>query len=350
MRQALPITTAALLALASGPASAELRDVVARAEGGTGRIWLAFDEQPVSAQASLTASGVTLSVEGVSVAARTVSPYDTRLVRRVDIAPSGTGARIALTRAAAWDGARAEIRQGGVLVTLDLSEDLQLAANAPSVSGGTTPAPAHAAFSAASGTSDHAGAGNASAQSSGHNGAASGTDAHGADDGSGPEPAAGGGGSQDGPLVPSDALPQPADQANEAHAEADHGGDDDAAAAPAHADTQTAVTPAGGATADGACAEEAAAVAENPWDDDSLHRQAACLSNHGELGAAAIIYQQMLAFAPDDFRALIALAEVRAEQGETAAARELYAQAASYAISDAEAARARSRLRELQQR
>lgn len=349
MRRALPITTAALLALASGPASAELRDVVARAEGGTGRIWLAFDEQPVSAQASLTASGVTLSVEGVSVAARTVSPYDTRLVRRVDIAPSGTGARIALTRAAAWDGARAEIRQGGVLVTLDLSEDLQLAANAPSVSSGTTPAPAHAASSAASGASDHGGAGNASAQSSGHDGAASGADAHGADDGSGPEPAAGGGGSQDGPLVPSDALPQPAGQADETHAEADHGGDD-AAAAPAHADTQTAVTPAGGATADGACAEEAAAVAENPWDDDSLHRQAACLSNHGELGAAAIIYQQMLAFAPDDFRALIALAEVRAEQGETAAARELYAQAASYAISDAEAARARSRLRELQQR
>lgn len=99
----------------------------------------------------------------------------------------------------------------------------------------------------------------------------------------------------------------------------------------------------------GACSAEAAAVAEDPWDEDALHQHAACLTSHGELQPAAIIYEQMLAFAPDDFRALIALAEVRVRQGDTAAARQLYSQAASYAISDAEAARARARLRELQQ-
>ena len=57
----------------------------------------------------------------------------------------------------------------------------------------------------------------------------------------------------------------------------------------------------------------------------------------------------MLAFEPENFRATVALAEIRVGQGDSNAAAELYNQATAYAISDAEAARARARLRALRE-
>ena len=292
MHRALLISTLCT-GLVAGPASAELRDVLTRADGLNGQVWLAFDEQPRSAELSQTAGRVSLMIGGVAVRTREVSPYRADLVSRVSITPVADGALVELGQAAAWQDVRAELRQGGVLVSFSLDAPVA-AASRPSV-------PSHVPGAAAA--TAHAAADLAPADEAGHAPAAEQTSA------------------------PENHAPAPP-----------------ASAAPANP------VAAAASSATGECAETGAVVAENPWDDESLHRHAACLTRTGELQPAAIIYEQMLAFAPDDFRALIALAEVRAEQGETAEARELYSQAASYAISDAEAARARARLRELQQR
>ncbi|MBO6764084.1 hypothetical protein [Maricaulis sp.] len=314
--------------LIAGPASAELRDVLTRADGLNGQVWLAFDEQPRSAELSQTAGRVSLMIGGVDVRSREVSPYRADLVSRVSITPVADGALVELGQAAAWQDVRAELRQGGVLVSFSL--DAPIAAETRPASPSHAPATTTAAVSAA--PSDH---GTDAAAS--HGQPASGSDSHAASGG-----AAGAAGTVDDHAA--DAGDGHAPAADDTHAPASDTPAPSSSAAPANP------VAAAASNATGECAETGAAVAENPWDDESLHRHAACLTRTGELQPAAIIYEQMLAFAPDDFRALIALAEVRAEQGETAEARELYSQAASYAISDAEAARARARLRELQQR
>ncbi|MEP3072204.1 tetratricopeptide repeat protein [Maricaulis sp.] len=327
MHRALLISTLCT-GLVAGPASAELRDVLTRADGLNGQVWLAFDEQPRSAELSQTAGRVSLMIGGVAVRTREVSPYRADLVSRVSITPVADGALVELGQAAAWQNVRAELRQGGVLVSFSLDAPVAAASrpSAPSHAPATDPATASPApGDHGTGTAASHGQPAADAVSHAASGAGAATGHAPADpapaDEAGHEPAA-------------EQTPAP-----ESHAPASSG-----AAVPANP------VAAAASSATGECAETGAAVAENPWDDESLHRHAACLTRTGELQPAAIIYEQMLAFAPDDFRALIALAEVRAEQGDTAEARELYSQAASYAISDAEAARARARLRELQQR
>jgi len=335
MRHALLISTLAATMVCAGPAGAELRDIVAQADGETGRIWLAFDEQPSEVTLEASGAALNLRIGGVRSADRLVSPSDRSLVDAIRIGDAGDGAvTVRLQGHGGWQDARAELRRGGVLVTLDLAEAVHL-------SGPETPV--------------------RTPNMAGSSGAGGGT-------GAGSQPGAEAPASQSAPSssMPSSSTPpsstpapqgaagdtaaggEPSSQADTGSQEAQPsaaGAQPDAPAVEAGAGAAPAAADAGGD-----CADEAAAVAENPWDDDSLHRHAACLTNAGELDAAAIIYEQMLAFAPDDFRALIALAEVRAEQGENAAAQELYSQAASFAISDAEAARARARLRELQQR
>lgn len=326
MHRALLISTLCT-GLAAGPASAELRDVLTRADGLNGQVWLAFDEQPQSAELLQTAGSVSLMISGVEVRSREVSPYRAGLVSRVAITPVADGALVELGQAAVWQDVRAELRQGGVLVSFSL--------DAPVAAAPRPASPSHApatATAAASAPADH---GTDAAAS--HGQPASGDDSHAASGGA----AAAAGTADDHAAAAGDG---PAPAADDTHAPASDTPAPSSSAAPENP------VAAAASNATGECAETGAAVAENPWDDESLHRHAACLTRTGELQPAAIIYEQMLAFAPDDFRALIALAEVRAEQGETAEARELYSQAASYAISDAEAARARARLRELQQR
>lgn len=327
MHRALLISTLCT-GLIAGPASAELRDVLTRADGLNGQVWLAFDEQPRSAELSRTAGSVSLMIGGVEVRNREVSPYRADLVSRVSITPVADGALVELGQAAGWQDVRAELRQGGVLVSFSLDAPVAAtsrpAPSGPSATGEARTAPATDSQSA-SAAATH---GEPAADAGGH-------------------AASGGPGTTTG-HTPADRAPAdeagPAPAAEQTPAPENH--------APASSGAAAPVNPvaAAASSATGECAETGAAVAENPWDDESLHRHAACLTQTGELQPAAVIYEQMLAFAPDDFRALIALAEVRAEQGETAEARELYSQAASYAISDAEAARARARLRELQQR
>lgn len=326
MHRALLISTLCTGLIAS-PASAELRDVLTRADGLNGQVWLAFDEQPGSAELSQTAGSVSLMIGGVAVRTREVSPYRADLVSRVSITPVADGALVELGQAAAWQDVRAELRQGGVLVSFSLD------------------APVAGVSRAAPSTPSATGAARTAAATDGQSASAAAT--HG-------EPAAGvGGHAASGEAVPTGHVPaDPAPAGEAGHEPAAEHSPAPESHAPAPSTSAAPANPvaAAASNATGECAETGAAVAENPWDDESLHRHAACLTRTGELRPAAIIYEQMLAFAPDDFRALIALAEVRAQQGETAEARELYSQAASYAISDAEAARARARLRELQQR
>lgn len=326
MHRALLISTLCT-GLIAGPASAELRDVLTRADGLNGQVWLAFDEQPRSAELSQTAGSVSLMIGGVDVRSREVSPYRADLVSRVAITPVADGALVELGQAAAWQDVRAELRQGGVLVSFTLDAPVAAASrsvpSSPSATSEARTAPATDSQSA-SAAATH---GEPAADSGGY--AASG---------------------EAGTTGHAPADPAPADEAGHEPAAEHSPAPGSHTSAPSSSAAPANPVAAAASNATGECAETGAAVAENPWDDESLHRHAACLTRTGELQPAAIIYEQMLAFAPDDFRALIALAEVRAEQGETAEARELYSQAASYAISDAEAARARARLRELQQR
>ncbi|GLK52123.1 tetratricopeptide repeat protein [Maricaulis virginensis] len=326
MHRALLISTLCT-GLIAGPASAELRDVLTRADGLNGQVWLAFDEQPRSAELSRTAGSVSLMIGGVEVRNREVSPYRADLVSRVSITPVADGALVELGQAAGWQDVRAELRQGGVLVSFSLDAPVAAtsrpAPSGPSATGEARTAPATDSQSASAAAT------------------------HG-------EPAASVGGQaasgEAGTTGHAPADPAPADEAGHEPAAEHSPAPGSHTSAPSNSAAPVNPVAAAASSATGECAETGAAVAENPWDDESLHRHAACLTQTGELQPAAVIYEQMLAFAPDDFRALIALAEVRAEQGETAEARELYSQAASYAISDAEAARARARLRELQQR
>tara|TARA_R110002096_G_scaffold33290_7_gene96297 strand:+ start:53 stop:523 length:471 start_codon:yes stop_codon:yes gene_type:complete len=107
--------------------------------------------------------------------------------------------------------------------------------------------------------------------------------------------------------------------------------------------TQAAATAAAALPSDTtACAAAAAAVEANPWDDARLMQHASCLGRAGETVQASRIYEQMLAFEPENVAAALALADLRLQQGNRVAARALYMRAAEHASSDADAMRARS--------
>jgi hypothetical protein len=287
MRTGLLVLAALLAALAGSPARAELRDVAAAASGETGHVWLVFDETPAAVDAVMTATGLQLEIDGVSVRQRVITPFDMSVISSITVMPAGTGARIGIDGRVGWNSARAEIVEGAVLVTIGLPATA-VRVDGERVSGGDAP-PADVQTAAA-------------------------------------VPAARPTGSEDVAPAAADRSVSPENDA-------------------AGSDPSAGPSVAAGAV----CPEEAAAVAASPWDDDSLHAHAACLVRADALASAAQIYEQMLAFAPENFRALIALAELRERQGNDAAARELYSQAANHALSDAEAARARFRLRELQE-
>lgn len=97
-----------------------------------------------------------------------------------------------------------------------------------------------------------------------------------------------------------------------------------------------------------ACEAAEAAIAADPWNDAALIRHAACLAEAGDTIAAAGIYEQMLAFEPENSEIAYALAEIREAQGDRAGAAARYRQAAAHARSDAAAAAAINRARALE--
>jgi len=287
----------------TAPSAAEITDLRARLVGDAGQIWIAFDEQPAGVTGEATESGLIVTLEGVTVRPRSISPASDDLVAGVSVEPTDGGGIVRLFASRGWQGARAELRQGGVLVSMTVTAAAEV----------HVPASVYAVSNAGPASTVAA---------PGYNE----TDVQAASD-----PASR-------PVI-------------------DHTASDAAAAQPrpgpanlfAGNATPDAAASGGSVAPPGVCVEQARAVTASPWDDELLHAQAACLSAGGHLEPAAAIYEQMLAFEPESFRATVALAEIRVEQGDTASARELYDRAASHAISDAEAARARSRLRALRE-
>jgi hypothetical protein len=318
-----------LILFLSGPAQAELTDIRARLAGESGRIWLAFDQQPRDVVATPGDAGLVLEVHGVNDVARAIEPAHRDLVDAIRLVPDGAHLRIELSAARAWTNARAEIRQGGVLIEVGVSTSTMPLARIRS--GHETEATA-AAPAAGAGPSGQAVP-------------------------SAPAPAAPVITPPRAPQAPQIDVPAPAVPAAPEAPAAPAAPAELAPpppAQPAQPPEQVAqsvpeapATPA--APAPDRCAQAAAAVEEDPWNDTALMVHAGCLNAAGSRREAAGIYAQMLAFEPENTEAALALAEIHVAEGNRAEAAALYRQVASQSRSDAAAAAALQRARELEQ-
>lgn len=289
------------LLLLTSAAQAELTDLRARTAGLDGQIWIGFDTQPSSLAIEQTPHGVRLAIEGVDVRARSVSPAHTDLVRAVMLTPQAGRVFVDLEASRDWADVRAELRQGGVLVSVQL---------------GTTGLPAGGRDAAETrvehGTATHP--------------------------------------SQDDPSL-MEARPEMAT------APVSGGTAEDVAetrpvvadAAPAPAPSPLpSPTPQPSVSSEDECERLARAVADDPWNERLLVPHAACLADQGQTRDATGIYRQILAFEPENYAAAVALADLEEAAGNRDAALRLYQQAASHARSDAQAAAALQRARALE--
>lgn len=295
------------LFLLTSAAHAELTDLRARTTGLDGQIWIGFDSQPSSLILEETAQGVRLVVEGVDVRSRVVSPAHTDLVRAVTLTPQAGLAHIDLDASRDWAGVSAELRQGGVLVSV------QLGTTGLPADGGDVAqvrlehtAATHPAQDAASPMEDGAQITTASASRQST------------------EPA-----TETRPVV-ADAVPAPVP------------------APPPPSSGAVAPTPQPSVSSEDECERLARAVADDPWNERLLVPHAACLADQGQTREATGIYRQILAFEPENYAAAVALADLEEAAGNRDAALRLYQQAASHARSDAQAAAALQRARALE--
>jgi hypothetical protein len=326
-------------------AGADIRDARFRVDGDVGRIWLSFDEAPDAVHIERTPAGLRMDLGGVNVSSRLISPPDTQIVTALRLEPAERGGHVYLDSSQTWYGAGAEIYRGGVLVTIYLTGDIPTAAmpeelspSEPAVSGHAAgpedvlaAEPRFAAADLATGhgvepeipTIEHTAAVNT------------------------PSPLI----SEPVPDPTSNREPSDASAAESAHAvtPADPGLSPvaDEPVIEATAEPVVSDEPEAPAIPDH-CVVVAALVEADPWDDESLMEHAACRAEAGDTEEAIAIYQQMLAFEPENYTAAMSLADIRLAAGDEEGARELIDQAAMYARSDAEAARAMARQRELQ--
>lgn len=307
-----------LTLIAASPAHAELRDVRARMSGQEGLVWLAFDGQPVMLRSELSASGVELFIEGVSVSTHQITPRDRDIVTALQVEQTETGARISLQGSRPWTDVEAELRQGGVLVSIRFAAGELPASHAASAYPAADPAwtPTPVPPAGANTVPEHAPA---------H------LPDHVPDHASAPDPAAH-------PAEPDSHAAPTAAPVAAAEPETPHEGPARASTVPAQAAAMAEAALPADVTA---CAAAAAAVEADPWDDARLMQHAACLGRAGDAGQASRIYEQMLAFEPENVTATLALADLRLQQGDRAAARTLYLRAAEHATTDAQAMRAR---------
>ena len=312
----------------SAPASADIRDTQFHVEGAVARIWISFDNQPTDVALTQTTRGVRLDVGGVDAQPHQIEPRDRDLITSLEIVPMTEGAQLNIAASGYWTDARVELRQGGVLLhvvldqqvtgrqaeTSDAANRMALArlsgepvAFASSPTPHTVPDPSHFTSEPDPGP-DHAA-----------------TPVH------HPEPVSAG----------------RADEVTSNAAAAETSYPVEVVASTPIIDTE-AEPVAPPPEPELPCLAEAASVEEDPWDDAGLIAHATCLRDAGEIEDAANIYQQMLAFEPENFDIAMELATIRRTQGNDGAARALFDQAASNATSDAEAVRARARIREIQ--
>jgi hypothetical protein len=110
------LTASALAALSCTAAHAELRDVSLLQSEGRTQLWLAFDSQPQSVEIQ-PGSGLVLHVDGVSLdRSRHIEPAVRGPVSALALSRAPNGVSISLS--GAFAGGEAEVREGGVLVTL----------------------------------------------------------------------------------------------------------------------------------------------------------------------------------------------------------------------------------------
>ncbi|MBL4763648.1 MAG: hypothetical protein JKY93_13245, partial [Gammaproteobacteria bacterium] len=105
-------------------ATAEIRQIRFDTDGEQGRIWIAFDQQPVAVRMSETHWGLIVDVAGVSSDGHTISPADRSLVLAMAINDTSHGARFEISAAQHWSSAHVELRRGGVLITVEISHEM----------------------------------------------------------------------------------------------------------------------------------------------------------------------------------------------------------------------------------
>lgn len=115
------------------------------------------------------------------------------------------------------------------------------------------------------------------------------------------------------------------------------------------------VSPAASASSEeapvsGPCDAQAAALADAPWDLDLIVAQADCLVEAGERENAVGLYERVLAFEPEHFRAALGLARLREHAGRHEDAARLFEAAAGSALTDGEALAARAAARRARER
>ncbi len=308
------LTASALAVLTCSAAQAELRDVAVLQEAGRTQLWLSFDAQPQAVQV-LPGEGLVLHVDGVSSeGSRRIEPAVRGPVSALALSRAPNGVSISVS--GAFSGGEAEVRQGGVLVTL-------LNVTGVSTPITRTPPRTHATEQTrpAQTTASHS------------------------------EPAQ---------SAPSHAAAPSSDHGASDHGSSGHAADTSAAQdhnAPAHTDAAASETHAtsahepssgeplalgGGVELDeSVCPDSAARLADAPWDLNLLSTHADCLVSMGDSEGAVELYQRVLAFDPRHFQAALGLARILSDQGDHQAAAELFDTAASAARTDGQAVQAR---------
>ena len=308
------LSAAALAALTCSAAQADLRDVSVLQQQGLTQLWLSFDAQPQAVEVR-PGEGLVLHVEGVSVeGSRQIEPAVRGPVSALALSRAPNGVSISIS--GAFSGADAEVRQGGVLVTLlnvtgvstPITRTPPRTHTAEQASPATQPAaatpPAHAdASQPAGGASDHA--------ASSHAPASGGATEHAA-----------------------------AETSATSHEDTSHA-DPHTASTQEPSTRETADLGGGAMLDDGVCPDSAARLEEAPWDLNLLSTHADCLVSVGDSEGAVALYQRVLAFDPRHFQAALGLARILSDQGDHQAAAELFDTAASAARTDGQAVQAR---------
>lgn len=301
IRHSLLIPCAALvLSAAAAPAvSGQVADVLVLPDGA---LFVALDETPSSITVSAAPGRLSLALAGWTADGRTLIPHGDAGFSRLEITGDG------FVLVGDFAEAHAELRTGGVLIRLGgvAENGFQDAPRQGSESDASASAQASsgdaAARAGAASPEDRDASVQAAARADAEVSARTGSTT----DAATPASAE--------PGIPGDAASAPAaipaavpDRAPEPSAEA------------------------------GACDAQAAALADAPWDLDRIVDQADCLVEAGEQRNAAGLYERVLAFQPEHFRAALGLARLRQQAGRYDDAARLFETAAGSALTDGEA-------------
>ena len=302
------LTASALAALSCSVAHAELRDVSLLQSDGQTRLWLTFDDQPQAVEVQ-PGSGLVLHVDGVNIArSRHIEPAVRGPISALVLSRAPDGVSISMS--GAFSGGEAEVREGGVLITLTgvTGQSVPIRRTPPrtnvSEQGGEESTTAAAADSASSGD----------------------------------EPAAP-------PTSSAASAPEPDHNADGA---TESGSAPQALAADPErpgsaAGSQAQMRQLGGDLVidESVCPDTAARLVDAPWDLNLLSTHADCLVSLGDSESAVSLYQRVLAFDPRHFQAALGLARIMSDQGDHQAAAELFETAAGAARTDGQAVQAR---------